>query len=115
MLRPFIASILLILLASPALAQTYEVTPFLGWQEGGAVTLGDEDTSLDGAPVFGITLTLDRGAGRKADLVLSTQSTRAERQDPFEPLISADVSISHAHIGGRFHWRPEDRVDPYVA
>ncbi len=117
--RAFISVALTIALyglcAPTALAQTYEVTPFLGWQEGGAVTLGDEDTGLDGAPVVGVMLTLDRGAGRKADLVLATQSTRAERREPFEPLISAGVNISHAHIGGRYHWRPEDRVDPYLA
>ena len=113
--RTLLIALAYVLLASSTSAQTWEVTPFLGWQEGGAVTLGDEDTGLDGAPAFGVMLTLDRGAGRKADLVLSTQSTRAERREPFEPLISADVNISHAHIGGRFHWRPEDRVDPYVA
>ena len=113
--RIFIATIVSVLLASTSLAQSYEVTPFLGWQEGGAVSLAEEDTGLDGAPVVGVMLTLDRGAGRKADLVLSGQRTRAERIEPFEPPISADVTLAYAHIGGRYHWRPEDRVDPYVA
>ncbi|HVS32821.1 MAG TPA: hypothetical protein VMS98_15360 [Thermoanaerobaculia bacterium] len=115
MLRFLITSIISILLPPSALAQTYEVAPFLGWQEGGAVSLAEEDTGLDGAPVFGVMLTMDRGAGRKADLVLSAQRTRAERVEPFEPPISADVTIAYAHMGGRYHWRPEDRVDPYVA
>ena len=45
------ALLLALLCASPLTAQSREIAPFAGWMEGGAVSLGGENTDIDGAPV----------------------------------------------------------------
>src|SRR6185369_5509648 len=72
-----------LLIASSAVAQVSEVTPFVGYQGGGSITLNGLDTRLDQQPEFGVFVTFDRGRGRKLDLLVSHQATRAERHDPF--------------------------------
>jgi opacity protein-like surface antigen len=109
------AASLLLLVASAASAQLSELTPFVGYQGGGVVELDEEDTGMNSSMAFGVMLTFDRGRGRKFDLVLSDQGTRAERQDPFEPRLSVDVSLQYFQIGGRYFWDPDRRVAPYVA
>jgi hypothetical protein len=106
---------LLIIFAPAVSAQLSELTPFVGYQGGGVVELDGEDTGMNSSPTFGVMVTFDRGRGRKLDLLLSHQGTRAERQDPFEPRVSVDVSLQYFHIGGRYFLDPERRVAPYVA
>jgi hypothetical protein len=105
----------LILLPAVAEAQIAEITPFVGYQAGGAIELDEEDNPIDGSLVFGAVGSFDRGRGRMLDLLVSHQTTGASRQDPFEPLVSADVSVTYFHIGGRYYWDPERRYAPYVA
>jgi len=105
----------LLLFASAAWAQLPELTLFAGYQVGGVVELAEENTGMNGSMTFGVMASFDRGRGRKLDLLLSHQGTRAERQDPFEPRVSVDVSLQYFHIGGRYFWDPERRVAPYVA
>lgn len=92
-----------------------EMTPFAGYQVGGVVELDEENTGMNGSMAFGVMVSFDRGRGRKLDLLLSHQGTRAERQDPFEPRLSVDVSLQYFHIGGRYFWDPDRRVAPYLA
>lgn len=107
--------ILVFLVTTAASAQLSEVTPFAGVQTGGVVELDEENNDMNSAPAFGVMVTFDRGRGRKLDLVVSHQSTRAERQDPFEPFVSTDVSVTTFQIGGRYFWDPDRRIAPYVA
>lgn len=109
------STIVVLLFASAASAQLSEITPFAGYQIGGVVELAEEDTDLNGSLAFGVMATFDRGRGRKLDLLLTHQGTRAERQDPFEPRLSVDVSLQYFQIGGRYFWDPDRRVAPYVA
>jgi opacity protein-like surface antigen len=107
--------LLLLACAGQAFGQGVEVTPFIGFGGGGAVSLEDEDTSLDPAVVGGVFVSFDYGARRKFDIVYARQQTVAERVEPFEPLISADVTIDYLHIGGRYQLIPRGRFLPYVA
>jgi opacity protein-like surface antigen len=109
------ATLLLLLIAPAAIAQISEVTPFAGYQTGGAVTLNGLNTGLDDAAAFGVVVTFDRGRGRKLDVLLSHEQTRAARRDPFVPPVSADVALDYLQIGGRYAARPEQRTAPYVA
>lgn len=103
------------LIACSALAQPSEVTPFVGYQGGGTITLNGLDTALEQRPAFGVFLTFDRGRGRKLDVLVSHQQTRAERHDPFEPPLFSDVTVDYFQIGGRYVISPEERTAPYVA
>jgi hypothetical protein len=95
------AAVLVFLAALPAAAQT-EIAPFAGVQAWGALSVDGEETALDPAPTFGVMVSFDRGPGRRLDVLLSHQNTSAERQDPFEPVVSADVGITYAQLGGRY-------------
>jgi hypothetical protein len=80
------------LASSAAFAQFSEVTPLIGYQQGG---------SVDGA-TFGLMASFDRGRSRKLDLLASHQSSRD------------DDSVDYFQIGGRYLFHPEQRVDPYI-
>ena len=105
----------LMLIASCALAQPSEVTPFAGYQGGGTITLNGLNTPLQRSPALGVFVTFDRGPGRKLDLLVSHQQTRAQRHDPFVPPVSSDVTVDYFQIGGRYVISPEERAAPYVA
>lgn len=101
--------------APAALAQGGEITPFVAWQDGGAVAISNDSAGLNGAPAFGVFVTFDRGAGRKLDVVLSHQATEATAENIVFGSRTVDVSISYLHLGGRYFWRPQSRVNPYIA
>ena len=109
------ALILSIALASSAFPQGIEVTPFIGFATGGAVALEDEDTSLDPAIAGGVLVSFDQGARKKIDIFFARQETVAERQEPFEPLVTGDVSIDYLHIGGQYQLVPRRGFLPYVS
>jgi hypothetical protein len=114
-MRSIVLRLFLTLFATaPLFAQRGEVTPFVGWQEGGAVSIGNESADLEGAPAFGVFLTLDRGPGRKLDVVLSHHATDATAETPLFGRRTIDVSVTYLHVGGRYHFRP-DGVSPYIA
>ena len=60
-------------------------------------------------------VTFDRGRGRKLDVLVSHEQTRASRRDPSEEPVATDVTIDYAQIGGRYIINPERRAAPYVA
>src|SRR5688500_14223618 len=97
---------MILLFAASALAQTREITPFLGLQAGGKLDIDREEQSLASAPAFGLTLSFDRGRGRMLDFVVSHQETSVP---------TADVSITTLHLGGRYFLRREQRTMPYIA
>jgi hypothetical protein len=99
----------------PLFAQRGEVTPFVGWQEGGAVSIGNESADLEGAPAFGVFVTLDRGPGRMLDVVLSHHATDATAETPLFGRRTIDVSVTYIHVGGRYYLRRDERVSPYIA
>jgi opacity protein-like surface antigen len=112
--RAVFVALVVLFLPLAAEAATGEVTPFLGLQQGGALLVGNEEGDLEADPAFGVMFTLDRGRGRKLDIVLSHQDTTADADDFFEP-VSVDVAIDYLQIGGRYMFRPDERVNPYVA
>jgi hypothetical protein len=112
--------LLLVLLPSTAAAQAYtrEVTPFIGYQTGGAVIIDDRSSGLEDGPAFGVTFTFDRGPGRKLDLVYGHETTNAVRNDPFgagPATLKYQTYVDYLQIGGRYVWTPEQRVAPYIA
>ena len=89
----------------------------IGLQTGGSVAVGINqlNTPLKDSAGFGAMLSFDRGTGRKLDVLVFGQNTRAERHDPFEQPIGADISVVYAQIGGRYVFHPAAHWRPYVA
>src|SRR5215213_7887456 len=100
--------------AAPMPAQSRELTPFIGWMEGGAVELDGEDTGIDGAFVGGLTLSFARGVSSQLDFTVAHTDSSAARRDPFEPPVTSDVTLDYFHLGGRYLFHPRERVDPYI-
>src|SRR5438128_8753514 len=73
--------------SSAAFAQFSELTPLVGYQQGGGYDSG----------MFGLMGSFDRGRGRKLDLIVSHQK-----------------KVDYFQIGGRYLFHPEQRVDPYI-
>lgn len=95
-----------LLFATSALAQSHEITPFVGFQAGGKLEIDSEEQSLASAPALGLTLSFDRGRGRMLDFVISHQETSVP---------TADVSLTTFHVGGRYFLRRDQRAMPYIA
>jgi hypothetical protein len=106
--------ILLFVVAPSVAAQTRELAPFVGWQEGGALSVARRETAFNGAPVFGVVLSFDRGPDRRLDVLLAHEGTKAEREDPFEPRVSESVTIDYLHLGGRYFIRRKGLLQPYI-
>src|SRR5687768_9152979 len=98
--------VLILFFTASALAQTREITPFIGFQGGGELVIDNDEQSLESAPAFGVMLSFDRGRGRMLDFVVAHQDTEVE---------SADVTIDVFQIGGRYLLRREQRAMPYIA
>lgn len=60
-------------------------------------------------------VSFDRGRGRKLDVLVSHEQTRAARNDPFQDPVSTDVTLDYFQIGGRYIFKPDERVQPYIA
>jgi opacity protein-like surface antigen len=114
MCRTLVTLTLLLTFAPPVLAQTRELTPFIGFQQGGAVTVRFDEGDIDDSAAFGAMLSFQRTPETMLDIVLLHQPTEVVTEDVFEPLTS-DVAITYLHIGGRYLFQPGQRVDPYIA
>lgn len=105
--------VLLVSLSAPAMAQEVEITPMVGWRIGGELEIGGDRARLDDAIAPGVMVSFDRGRGRMLDVAISRQSTTASDDDLFEPR-SVDVDVIYLELGGRYLFRPDDSVDPYL-
>lgn len=108
----------LLLVPAAAFAQSGEITPFVSWLGGGdfETSLG-QDPDLEGHDGWGIALTLDRGRGRKFDVIFSRQNAALVVEDLLRPPddILVGLDIEYLHLGGRYVFHPESRVRPYLA
>ena len=109
----------LVFLLFPALAfgGSGEVTPFLAWHGGGELetSLGNRP-DLEGRDAWGLTVTFDRGPGKKLDVLFSRQEAALLVEDLFRPPdnIRVSVDIEYLQVGGRYLFEPEARVRPYI-
>ena len=106
---------LMIAAAAPLHAQLSEITPFIGWQSGGSLTVNDLGTPLDVTPVYGLTVTWDWAPHSKLDVLISHQPTQATRNDPFEPPVKVKATINYFDIGGRYVFDPVGHATGYIA
>lgn len=111
--------LVLLLIAMPAAAEDFgrEITPFVGWQHGGALWIDNRNAPLDDAPAFGVMVTFDKGRGRMLDLVFTHEMTNAVRGELMPPggSVAYRTFIDTAQIGGRYVFSPAQRLAPYIA
>lgn len=100
-----------------AFGQSGEITPFASWHGGGEfeTSLG-RDPDLEGRDAWGLAVTLDRGRGRKLDVIFSRQEAALVVEDLFRPPddILVGVDIEYLHVGGRYVFDPGARARPYI-
>ena len=106
---------MLVALVLPGLAQAADVTPLVGWQNGGTIEVNHLNTPLNDSVTFGVSVSIDRGRARKLDVLFIHQQTRADRHDPFSAPTSVDVSVDYIQVGGRYILHPDQRAKPYIA
>jgi hypothetical protein len=111
--RSGLACAVALLASASAAAQTREITPMIGWQEGGVIEVEGARAPLDGSAVFGLMLSFDRGPSRRLDLVVTRQETTGHYRTAFGPQ-SIDVEIHTVQIGGRYLFEPHRRLSPYL-
>ena len=89
-----------------ALAEGFQITPFLGYRIGGdfedggtgvELTLAEEET-------YGIILNKDIGPGKQYEFFYSFQPSRLTAGGIVTPGVLADVDVEYFHIGGRNYW-----------
>lgn len=95
-------------------AQQREIALLAGWQSGGELTAGDSPEAVRGAASFGAMLSFRRSPETMLDFVFLHQSSTIEGGDFFEP-VEHDVTTDYLHVGGRYRFAPQQRVDPYIA
>jgi hypothetical protein len=112
---PLAASALVVLAATPARAadqpryNQFEITPFVGWQGGGAFEdpADNSDRDLDSATSFGVIADAAADSWRHYELLYSHQSTTVQGQIPI------DMDIQYLQIGGIVSYQDAKRVIPY--
>ena len=113
MRQALVVLVVLTALTLPAVAQKHEITPLVGWQEGGELEVDSNPDDLDGAPVFGLMFSFRHSRETTFDLLYSHQATEVEAGDFFERRVE-DVAVDYLHFGGRYLFAPDERFDPYV-
>jgi opacity protein-like surface antigen len=104
----FILSICLISLPIPsgALAEGFQITPFLGYRVGGHFEDAGTgvELDLDEAETYGIILDKDIGPGKQYEFFYSFQPSRLTAGGIVTPGVLTDVDVEYFHIGGRNYW-----------
>lgn len=103
----FLSVCLLFLLApSTASAEGFQVTPFVGYRDGGEFE--DSGTgiklSLSEENTWGIIIDKDAGTGKQAEFYYSHQPTSLNADGIVTPGALFDLDIDYYHIGGRQLW-----------
>lgn len=111
-------TIVLLLCAGSALAQSVEITPTFGYVFGGDldnVSNGDEDGELniEDSEEFGLTADFMTREGWGLELLWMKQSSNIEGPSDFFQ-DSPGASVSTFHIGGIYQFRRGTSIQPFV-
>ncbi len=124
-LRSRLKALLLLLVATPALAdgqlRGIEITPFAGYVLGGSFSndddtdTNDQDVDLDDAASYGLIVNWPAEANTEWEIYLSRQSTSLELDSLFAPDDDAlaDLDITFLQAGGTYLFEG-DKARPYI-
>ena len=105
--------VLLVAAAAPVEAQRIEITPFVGYQWGGALALmGPETTTrkLDQGTTWGLILDVGITDLDQVEFYYSTQGTDLNRG--VESAVG--VTVDHFQIGAIHQYAPNRPINPYI-
>lgn len=110
----------LLLFASPAFADSFEIVGWASYRTGGAlgVDVRDGDATLDEAGAWGVTLGLRTRPDSVIELHYSIQSTEVDVEDFFGDVGSVELDVEYFQVGGTFFFlRPGNpsRITGYIA
>lgn len=111
--------VLMAVVAVPAHAASFEVTPFAGARFGG--DFDDFDTPLineieidDGAS-FGLVFDVGFSENWQLEFIASRQSTELLADAALPGDLKLDIDVDHYHIGGAYQFREMEALRPFVA
>lgn len=115
-ITPVIAIVLLLAAAPAAVAETFELTPFIGYRVGGSLTdyYSGASFSLDDSESYGLFLDFatDPFGEFQIELYWSHQETTLNIRGV--PADSYDVKVDYLHVGGLRFLGDDDKVRPYL-
>jgi opacity protein-like surface antigen len=114
-MRYFAVTLLTLLFVSlPLRAQSREITPLIGLQQGGSLSVAGDPGDIESSASVGVTLSFPRSRETMLDFVLLHQSSDVTTGDFFESRVD-DVDVTYLQAGGRYLFKPQERFDPYIA
>jgi opacity protein-like surface antigen len=105
---------LLVTPLTPAFAQDYEITPFIGWRTSSSLEEVNTGASIDvdETSSFGILLSMKKDLDTNYDFLFSRQST--ELQSSTTPSNTESLRIDYYQIGGTVFY-DYDKFNPFVS
>jgi opacity protein-like surface antigen len=102
----FILAFSLILAPPDAVAEGFQITPFLGYRMGGQFEEAGTGVELDIAEEesYGIVIDMDVSPGKQYEFLYSYQSSRLTSGGTVDPNALTDMDVEYFHIGGRNYW-----------
>ena len=99
---------------TPAYAQDYEITPFVGWRTSSSLEDANTGATIDLAETssFGIILSMKRDKDTNYDFLFSRQST--ELQSSTTPSNTESLRIDYYQLGGTVFY-DYDKLHPFVS
>lgn len=103
-------------IATEAMGQTFEVTPFVGYRFGGNLQDSVTGITLDiqDSVSYGGVLSYRMSSQTTVDLLYSHQSTELKAKGPVSSTSLTDLSMDYIHFGGSYVWYPKRKVRPFI-
>lgn len=98
---------------TPAFAQDYEITPFVGWRTSSSLEDANTGATIDLAETssFGIILSMKRDKDTNYDFLFSRQSTELQSTTPSN---TESLRIDYYQLGGTVFY-DYDKLHPFVS
>ena len=98
---------------TPAYAQDYEITPFIGWRTSSSLEEVDTGATIDlkETDSLGIILSMKKDVDTNYDFLFSRQNT--ELQSSTTPSNTESLRIDYYHLGGTVFY-DYDKLHPFV-
>ena len=111
---PPTAAVLIVLVSPAALAQKFEVTPFVGWRISDSLEAVNTGATIDvdDTKSFGVILSLKQNPNTNYDFLFSRQNTQLQSQSV--PGQTEALRFDYYHIGGTVFY-DYDKLRPFVS
>jgi len=112
----FLGIFSMVSIATEAMGQSFEVTPFVGYRFGGdfrdSVTGAGLD--IDDSESYGIVLGKNMSPETQLEFLYSHQTTELKSTGLFSATSLTDLDIDYYHLGGSYIWNPKRKMRPFI-